>query len=183
MLGRLGAFFLDIFQIVIFAGAIFLVLYLLVMQPHKIDGSSMEPNFHNGEYLLTDKVSYRFNQPKRGDVIIFRAPGNTGEDFIKRIIGLPGDQVELIDGSVYINNEKLKESYLPETFVTLSGEFPKEGDSITVPNSEFFVLGDNRSHSADSRVFGVIEKSRIIGRAWLLYWPIKDIGTIPSVSY
>src|SRR3990172_2738221 len=97
MLGRIGAFLLDIFQVVIFAGAIFLVLYLLVMQPHKIKGASMESNFHDGEYLLTDKISYRFREPNRGEVIIFKAPGANGDDFIKRIIGIPGEKVSIHD--------------------------------------------------------------------------------------
>jgi signal peptidase I len=183
MLRRVGAFFLDVLQIVIFAGAIFLILYLLVMQPHKIDGASMEPNFHDGEYLLTDKVTYRFNEPSRGDVIVFRAPGNSGEDFIKRIIGLPGDQVEIKNSSVYINGQKLTESYIPASTTTKGGGFLSEGVTVSVPTGEFFVLGDNRNHSADSRTFGFIDKTRIVGRAWFLYWPIKNLGVVQKVSY
>src|SRR3989337_4243279 len=97
---RLGAFFLDIIEVVVFAIAIFLFLYLLVLQPHKIKGASMEPNFPNGEYLLTDKVTYRFREPERGDVIVFEAPGTNGEEFIQRILGLPGDKVSLREGDV-----------------------------------------------------------------------------------
>ncbi|OGM05282.1 signal peptidase I [Candidatus Woesebacteria bacterium GWB1_43_5] len=183
MLSRIGAFFLDILQVVIFAGAIFLVLYLLVMQPHKIKGASMEPNFHDGEYLLTDKITYRFNQPKRGDVIIFKAPGESGDDFIKRIIGLPGEKVSLTNGKVYIDGKILSESYIPADFVTSQGIFLQEGKEVVVPSNQFFVFGDNRSHSADSRSFGFIEKSRITGRAWFLYWPIKNLGLVEGVSY
>src|SRR3989337_1808456 len=95
---RLGAFFLDVLEVIVFAVAIFLFLYLLVLQPHKIKGASMEPNFPNGEYLLTDKVTYRFREPERGDVIVFEAPGTNGEEFIKRIIGLPGEQISLHNG-------------------------------------------------------------------------------------
>ena len=160
MLKRFGAFFLDILQIVIFAGAIFLVLYLLVMQPHKIDGSSMEPNFHDAEYLLTDKVTYRFNKPIRGDVIIFHAPGTSGEDYIKRIIGLPGEKIEVKDNAVYINNQKLKESYIPPANTTSGGSFLPENTPIEVPEGNYFVMGDNRNHSADSRSFGFIERSK-----------------------
>src|SRR3989344_7510790 len=104
---RLGAFFLDILEVVVFAVAIFLFLYLLVLQPHKIKGQSMEPNFADGEYLLTDKVTYRFSEPKRGDVVVFEAPGTNNEEFIKRIIGLPGEQISLKDGKVAINNQVL----------------------------------------------------------------------------
>jgi signal peptidase I len=100
MLNKLSAFFLDILEVVVFAIAIFLFLYLLVLQPHKIKGQSMEPNFQDGEFLLTDKVTYRFSEPKRGDVIVFEAPGTNNEEFIKRIMGLPGE-------SISINNGKL----------------------------------------------------------------------------
>jgi len=93
MLGRFGAFFLDILQVVVFAVAIFLFVYLLLLQPHKIKGSSMFPNFADGEFLLTDKVTYRFGEPKRGDVVVFKAPPNDREEFIKRIIGLPNDKI------------------------------------------------------------------------------------------
>ena len=183
MLKRLGDFFLDIFQVVIFAGAIFLILYLLVMQPHKIDGASMEPNFHHGEYLLTDKVTYRFNEPSRGDVVIFRAPGDIEEDYIKRIIGLPGEKIEIKDGNVYINNKKLNESYMPSDFYTLPGSFFADKEEVFVPQNKLFVLGDNRSQSADSRSFGFVDKQTIIGRAWLLYWPINEIGVIRGARY
>ncbi len=183
MFGRLGAFFLDILQVVIFAGAIFLVLYLLVMQPHKIKGASMEPNFHDGEYLLTDKITYRFNSPQRGDVIIFRAPGDSGDDFIKRIIGLPGETVSVKNGRVYVNDNPLDEKYLPDDLITSPGNFLVEDRPQVVPQGRFFVLGDNRNHSQDSRNFGFIERSSIVGRAWFLYWPIPNIGVIPHASY
>ena len=92
LLKRLGAFFLDILQVIVFAVAIFLFIYLLVLQPHKIKGDSMQPNFPDGEYLLTDKVSYRLGDPKRGDVVVFEAPSTTGEEFIKRIIEFGGTE-------------------------------------------------------------------------------------------
>ena len=95
VLRSLGAFFLDILQVVVFATALFLFMYLLVMQPHKIKGSSMHPNFPDGEYLLTDKVTYRFGEPQRGDVIVFKAPYENGDEYIKRIIALPGDLVSV----------------------------------------------------------------------------------------
>ncbi len=183
MLGRIGAFLLDIFQVVIFAGAIFLVLYLLVMQPHKIKGSSMENNFHDGEYLLTDKISYRFREPNRGEVIIFKAPGANGDDFIKRIIGLPGEKVSIHEGKVYINGLVLNEIYIPQTTPTNAGVFLSEDKELEVPAGEYFVLGDNRNHSADSRTFGFIQKSSIIGKAWFLYWPLSNLGLIPAPKY
>ena len=126
-LGRLKSFFLDITEVVVFAIAIFLFLYLLVLQPHKIKGASMEPNFHNGEYLLTDKVTYRFGEPERGDVIVFAAPPDETEDFIKRIIALPGEKMSVHEGFVFINGQRLNEIYLPNGLITESGDFFKDG--------------------------------------------------------
>jgi len=183
LLKRLGAFFLDTIQVIVFAIAIFLLIYILVMQPHKIKGASMMPNFPDGEYLLTDKVTYRFNEPKRGDVIVFEAPTNNGEEFIKRIIGLPGDKVSIKNGAVFINGKKLIEPYLPGNFYTSGGKFLKEGGEVLVPEGKFFVLGDNRPHSSDSRAFGFISKDKITGRAWFIYWPPQKAGIVAAVKY
>ena len=180
---RLGAFFLDILEVVVFAVAIFLFLYLLVLQPHKIKGASMEPNFPNGEYLLTDKVKYRFNEPARGDVVVFKAPTGNGEEYIKRIIGLPGEKISVRNAKVYVNGKELKEDYIPETSPTYGGNFLQENQVITVPEGNLFVLGDNRPHSSDSRSFGPITKDKITGRAWLIYWPLKNGGLIPKTNY
>lgn len=180
---RLGAFFLDILEVIVFAVAVFLFLYLLVLQPHKIKGASMEPNFPNGEYLLTDKVTYRFNEPKRGDVIVFKAPTENGDEFIKRIIGLPGESVSIKNSRVYINGKLLKEEYIPETNPTYGGSFLSENESFVIPEGNFLVLGDNRPHSSDSRAWGTITKNKITGRAWVIYWPLKKAGTLPKVEY
>lgn len=180
---RLGAFFLDILEVVIFAIAIFLFLYLLVLQPHKIKGASMEPNFPNGEYLLTDKVKYRFNEPERGDVIVFKAPTGDGEEYIKRIIGLPGDTVLVKNAKVYVNGKELKETYIPQINPTYGGTFLQENESFTVPQGNFFVLGDNRPHSSDSRSWGTITKDKVTGRAWLVYWPPKNAGLVTKINY
>lgn len=174
---------MDILEVVVFAIAIFMFVYLLIMQPHKIKGSSMYPNFPDGEYLLTDKVTYRFGVPKRGDVVVFKAPVAENEEFIKRIIGLPEDKVEVKDGKVYVNDIQLDESYLPEDLVTSGGFFLPEGTSIIVPDNNYFVMGDNRPHSSDSRSWGFISKNEITGRAWLIYWPIENAGTVQKVAY
>lgn len=184
MFRRIGTFFLDILQMVIFAVAIFLFGYLLILQPHKIKGSSMDPNFHDAEYLLTDKVTYRFNEPQRGDVIVFQPPiGTEGEEFIKRIIGLPGEKITLKEGVFYINDKKLNESYISDDMVTAEGAFLGEGASVIIPEDHFFVAGDNRPHSSDSRTWGLITKNKITGRAWLLYFPINRAGIIKKPNY
>lgn len=180
---RLGAFIFDIIQVVVFAIALFLFMYLLVFQPHKIKGDSMQPNYPDGEYLLTDKVTYRFNEPKRGDVIVFEAPGASGDEYIKRIVGLPGDNVSVRDGKVYVNGQLLNEDYLSSSLYTSGGVFLENGSTITVTDNNYFVLGDNRPYSSDSRAWGLVEKSKISGRAWLIYWPPQKAGVVESVKY
>ncbi len=183
MLRRLGAFFLDIIQIIIFAVSIFLFVYLLILQPHKINGESMETNFHNNEYILTEKITYDFNQPKRGDVVVFKAPPDGHDEYIKRIIGLPNDTVMVQNCRVYVNGTKLNETYLAETICTNPGTFATEGLTLTVPASNYFLLGDNRPHSLDGRYFGFINKDKFTGRAWIVYWPFANAGVVQHANY
>lgn len=184
---RVGAFFLDILQVLVFAVSIFLFVYLLLVQPHKIKGNSMDPNFHDGEFLLTDKVTYRFGEPTRGDVVVFEAPpynDDEKQEFIKRVVGLPGDTVRVEGTKVYLNGRLLdEEDYLDPSVITSPGTFALEGRDVTVPQGQYFVMGDNRPHSYDSRSIGFIDKSKITGRAWLLYWPIIDAGLIKHAQY
>ena len=183
MIKRLGAFVLDFLQVIVFAVAIFLFVYLLILQPHKIKGDSMVPSFLNGDFLLTDKVTYRFNEPKRGDVIVFKAPPDDRDEFIKRIVGLPGEEIVILDGIIYVNGKALGENYIPTGTKTNAGSFASNGKRLIVPENSYFVLGDNRPHSFDSRAVGFIAKDKITGRAWFLYWPIDKLGTIEKVRY
>ncbi len=185
MFRRLGTFFLDIIQIIVFAVSIFLFVYLLILQPHKIDGQSMETNFHNGEYILTQKVTYYFNSPKRGDVIVFKAPPDGHNEYIKRIIGLPGDNVMISNCKVYVNGNELKETYLQPNLCTSAGTLATEGKQLTVPVNNYFVMGDNRPHSLDSRFeqVGFIGKDKFTGKAWIVYWPVKNAGAVKAVNY
>lgn len=180
---RLGTFFLDIIEVVVFAIAIFLFLYLLVLQPHKIKGASMEPNFPNGEYLLTDKVTYRFREPQRGDVIVFAAPPNESEEFIKRIIAIPGEKISVVDGKVFINGRILTEPYITTSIKTESGIFFSDKGEIEVPADRYVVFGDNRPFSSDSRSWGFITKKEITGRAWVIYWPLSEVGIVKETVY
>jgi len=188
MLKIVGGFFVDIIETAAAALSIFLVVYLFLMQPHQVNGNSMYPSFEDREYLMTDKISYRTGEPKRGQVVVFHAPAGahcptgTGCDFIKRIIGLPGEIVEITNGKVYINNKPLSEDYLPDSFVTLPGYFTNNG-SIVVPPNEYFVMGDNRSHSSDSRAFGFVPKENIVGRVFFRYWPPGRMGLLSGISY
>lgn len=180
---RVGSFILDIIETIVIALALFVIMYLFLFQPHQVKGNSMYPNFHDGEYLLTDKISYRLGEPKRGDVVIFRAPRNEEYDYIKRIIGLPGEQVKIQKGKVFIDDQELNEAYLPETINTADGKFWGESQSIPLPENQYFVLGDNRDHSSDSRDWGSVPRENIVGKAWLRYWPPGKIGFIPGPEY
>ncbi|MCX7928091.1 MAG: signal peptidase I [Patescibacteria group bacterium] len=183
MLKKVGTIIFDLLEILFFAISIFLFVYLLIMQPHRIKGTSMYPNLHDGEYLLSDKISYKFRNPARGEIIVFKAPGSNGEEFIKRIIGLPGEEIGLKDGKYTINGKTLNESYLPSDLVTNGGNFLSEGETVLIPENNYFVSGDNRPLSSDSRAWGFVEKDKITGKAWFIYWPLESIGTIKKVKY
>jgi signal peptidase I len=176
---------LDIIQIIIFAVAIFLFVYLLVLQPHKINGESMETNFHKGEFILTEKVTYYFNKPERGDVVVFKAPPDGHDEYIKRIIGLPGDNVMISNCKVYVNGNELNETYLRANLCTGPGDFATEGTTLTVPADSYFMLGDNRPNSLDSRFqrVGFIGKDKFTGRAWIVYWPLGNAGIVKHAQY
>lgn len=143
----------------------------------------MESNFHDGEYILTDKISLRFRELERGNVIIFKAPKNPDIDYIKRIIGLPGDRIKVEGGAVYLNGVILSEPYITEETNILGSGFLTEGKEIVVLPGEYFVLGDNRPHSSDSREFGPISKNSVIGKAFLRYWPLPEFGVVPGIKY
>ncbi|MCL5798285.1 MAG: signal peptidase I [Patescibacteria group bacterium] len=180
---RLVNFCLDFLETIVVALSIFVVVYLFLVQPHEVKGSSMEPNFHDNDYILTDKISLKLHDPERGNVIIFKSPPNPDVDYIKRVIGLPGDKVKVQDGAVYINDKKLDEPYLADKTNLFPGSFLQEGVDFTVPQGEYFVMGDNRPHSSDSREFGPIKADSIIGKAMLRYWPITQFGIIPDLKY
>ncbi len=180
---RITSFFLDIIQVIVFALSIFVICYLFLFQPHQVQGNSMYANFHDKEFILTDKLSYRFRPPQRGEVIIFKAPPSElcAEfecEYIKRIIGLPGEKVRISNGEIFINDQKLTENYLPTEIKTSAGSYLGEGKTITLKENEYLVFGDNRAHSRDSREFGPIKRNAIIGKAFFCYWPIDRIRFI-----
>lgn len=188
ILGTAGSAFLDLIETIVIGFTLFLVVYLFFAQPHQVNGQSMIPNFQNGEYLLTDKISYRFGEPKRGDVIVFHAPDSancpegTGCDFIKRVIALPGEQVEVKENAIYVNGAKLEEEYIPDTFPIQPGAYT-QGRVVTLGPDEYFVSGDNRPYSSDSRAWGPLPKENIVGRAFFAYWPLSILGPIQHAEY
>jgi len=177
------AFFVDFIETAVVALSLFVIMYIFLFQPHQVKGESMYPNFHDRDYLLTNKLTYRFKEPHRGDVIVFKAPQNRNYDYIKRIVGLPGETVKVANGKVYINNLPLNEAnYLNKDLETLAGLFLTEGKSYTIPENEYLVMGDNRGHSSDSKDWGTVPKENIIGLAWFRYWPVNSLGLLTSNS-
>ncbi len=181
--GIFGIFW-EFIEAVVFALMIFFVCYLLLFQPNQVKGHSMEPTFHDGEYILTDKISYRLGSPARGDVVVFRSPKNADIDFIKRIIALPGEKVKISGGKVYVNSSVLDESaYLDPTVYTGPESFLAENRELIIPSGRYFVLGDNRMQSSDSRDFGPVLPSEFIGKVFFRYWPVNRFGQIVNPGY
>lgn len=186
MLKRILGFTWELLKVMVISLAIIVPVRYFLIQPFYVKGMSMEPNFHDREYLIIDEISYRFENPKRGDIIVFRYPLDPQEYFIKRVIGLPGEKVEIKDGKVYIYNQEFKdgvvldEKYLPaglETFSS-SGTY-----SVIVGKNEFFVMGDNRNSSKDSRIFGPVDRSFITGRVLLRGWPVNRLTMFKTPTY
>ena len=176
--GKEPSFWGETLRFVIVAILIALPIRLFVMQPFIVSGESMSTTFHNGDYLIIDELDYRFAPPARGDVIVFKNPRNTAQYYIKRIIGLPGETVDINGENVSISNDTASSSVaLTEPYVTQQ----YEGSSHTVLGAdEYWVLGDNRGASSDSRVWGILKRELITGRAILRLWPLNLIGTFPG---
>jgi signal peptidase I len=153
-----------------------LIIFLLmrqVVQNYRIESHSMEPNFIEGQFILVNKLAYVFGEPNRGDVLVFHNPNNNKEDYIKRIIALPGDTFEIHDEGIYINGLRVDEPYIANE--VRSGEL--RGPEVIEPG-HLFVMGDNRPNSSDSRAFGQLSQELIVGKAWLRVWPIDVAGFI-----
>lgn len=167
-----------ILYIAIVLGATFLIV-TYVGQRTRVSGDSMETALHNGDNLIVDKISYHFREPERYEIIVFPYRHQENTYYIKRIIGLPGESVQIKEGEVYINGKLLGETYGIEKINI--GEEGIAKDMIVLGEDEYFVLGDNRNHSSDSRdgSVGILKREELIGRAWLRVWPLDSIGMIP----
>jgi signal peptidase I len=184
----LGCLF-EIVETLVLTVAIFFVIQTFIAQPYQVRQQSMETTLEPGEYVLVDKLTPRFDSYKRGDIIVFEPPagwavGGDNTPFIKRIIGLPGDTVELRGGHVYVNGTELQEPYIYQQDGAGQPTDPTSGQSRwVVPSGEIFVMGDHREASADSRTFGPVPLTSVIGRAWLRYWPLSAFGLISTPTY
>lgn len=178
------SFVLELVKIVIVSLAIIIPVRYFLIQPFYVKGASMEPNFLDQEYLIIDEISYRFENPQRGDVVVFRYPGDPRQYFIKRIIGLPGEKVEIKENQVCIYNEKWPEGkVIDESDYLAIGAKTPGNQSVRLKSDEYFILGDNRASSLDSRRFGPIKEDLIIGKAWFRGWPVDRINIFEKPDY
>ncbi|NTW00418.1 MAG: signal peptidase I [Oscillochloris sp.] len=191
--------------------AIFILLVFFIVrgiiQNFKIEGSSMEPTLHTGQYILVNKlvyfhfdlnapfrllpgqenlpqkIVYPFHQPHRGDILVFEYPRDVSKDYIKRVIGLPGDKLEIRDGKVLVNGEVLSEPYLDNASTACLGSSVCGNGPFVVPDGTIFVMGDNRGNSSDSREWASLPLDRVVGQAWVIYYPISNWGLVPHYDY
>ncbi|WP_370650004.1 signal peptidase I [Oscillochloris sp. ZM17-4] len=191
--------------------AIFILLVFFIVrgivQNFKIEGSSMEPTLHTGEYILVNKlvyfhfdlnaplrllpgqesldqkIIYPFHQPRRGDILVFEYPRDVSKDYIKRVIGLPGDTLDIHDGKVFVNGSELSEPYLGGAATACLGSRVCGSGPFVIPDGTIFVMGDNRNNSSDSREWDSLPLDRVVGQAWVIYYPVSSWGLVPHHDY
>ncbi|MFA6410803.1 MAG: signal peptidase I [Candidatus Buchananbacteria bacterium] len=168
----------EVFKVVVISLAIIVPVRYFLIKPFYVKGASMEPNFYDHEYLIINEISYRFGEPVRGDIVVFRYPFDPSQYFIKRVIGLPGEKIKVADGQVFVFNSKypagqlIEENYLTEGTQTL-------GDvQVQLKENEYYLLGDNRLHSLDSRAFGPVKREYIVGKTLWRGWPVNRVGLL-----
>jgi len=179
-----GSFLVEVIKVVLIALAIIIPIRYFLIQPFYVKGASMEPTFYDNEYLIIDEISYRLADPKRGDVVVLRNPSNLSEFFIKRIVALPGEKLEITNGDIFIYNSNYPQGALLDESRYLSASIKTSGNEIVIlKNNEYFVMGDNRSASLDSRSFGPIDRKEIIGKAWVRAWPFGRLKHFITPQY
>jgi len=185
MFGVVRKFIWDLLEVVIVSAVVVLPIRQFLVQPFFVQGQSMEPNFHNSDYLIIDELTYRLREPQRGEVVVFKFPGDTSQYYIKRIIGLPGETLEIERNRIIVFNREypgglaIKEDYLDES----SRQADLGKTKITLGEDEFYVLGDNRRSSYDSRRWGVLPRSDIVGRVWVRAWPVNAVAAFSAPAY
>ncbi len=175
-LAKAWEFASELLHVVAISLAIIIPVRMFLIQPFYVKGASMEPNFHDHEYLIIDEISYRFDEPSRGDIVVFRYPNDPSQFFIKRVIGLPGERIQISNGHIRIFGEQQPDGQqLDESKYLDSGIFTSGDRDIQLGTDEYYLLGDNRSSSLDSRAFGAVPRDFLIGRVWLRGWPPEKI--------
>lgn len=182
--GSVKEFILELLKVIVISLVVIIPVRYFLIQPFYVKGASMEPNFYAKDYLIINEISYRFNDPERGDILIFRYPNDLSQVFIKRVIGLPGERIKISKGKIVIINDEnpngfeLDEKDYLEESILISGD-----SNIEIDADEYFVLGDNRNLSLDSRVFGTIHKKYIIGKTWIRGWPFDQFKIFKTLEY
>lgn len=181
--GKSLSFVFELVQVLAVSLAIILPVRYFLIQPFYVKGASMEPNFFDHEYLIIDELSYRFNAPTRGDIVVFRYPADPKQFFIKRVIGLPGETVEIANGRVRIYNDKDPNGVTLDETKYLDQDVTVATQTVTLKADEYYLLGDNRSASLDSRYFGPVKKSAIVGRVWVRGFPLDRWKQFSAPAY
>ncbi len=173
---------IELLETVLSSIVVIFVIYTTIAIPEQVQGASMEPNFYTGERILVEKITKHFKEYETGEIVVLHPPNDDNVDFIKRIIAVPGDIVKIFECDVYVNKEgkkyKLDEPYLKNGTCTSAGGRLAEGRSYKIKENEYLVLGDNRSKSADSRLFGFVGEERVVGRVVFRFWPLSHAGYI-----
>ncbi|MFH1631879.1 MAG: signal peptidase I [bacterium] len=180
-LGAVILFAVEVLQVVIIAAAIIIPVRYFLIKPFIVRGASMEPNYYENDYLIIDEVSYRFGEAERGEIVVFRPPGNESQYYIKRVIGLPGETVEILDGNITISNKDYPNGIdLTEDYIE---DYTEGHERVTLGADEYFLLGDNRDASFDSRRFGPVDEENIVGKVWLRGLPFERLGLFDYPEY
>ena len=170
----------DLLEVFIISTVVFIIVYLYVGQLLEVTGESMDPTFVDKEQIIAEKISIKFKELERGEIVIFKHPEYNNKLIIKRIVGLPGEEVTITRGDVYINGQLLDESYLGNSVKTKPSSEISEGEKYIIPENEYVLLGDNRENSNDSRDWGTLSKDLITGRAFLVYYPLSDLRLVKN---
>lgn len=171
-----GSLFREFAETILLTLLIYVLVRTFLFENYRVVGHSMDPTLENDQYLMVNKLDYRLREPQRGDIVVFRDPHDGKRKLIKRIVGLPGEILEIRSGQVFVSGRRLDEPYLADP--GLSSQPP-----IPIPDDSYYLLGDNRNNSSDSRNWGALPKSEIVGKAWLSYWPPRLWGLIPHRAY
>jgi signal peptidase I len=174
---------LELVQVILISAAIVIPLRTFLVQPFYVKGQSMEPNFYDHEYLFIDKLTYRRDNPKRGDIIVTRYPRDPSEFFIKRVIGLPGETVEVANGKVRIYNKEHENGFVLDEHTYLDQDYTPLTDTKTLKDDEYYLMGDNRAASLDSRIFGPVKRSFLVGKVWVRAYPFDRWKRFDSITY
>ena len=168
----------DAIELLIIGIAIFALAWIFLAEPLEVTGDSMVPTLSNKEQIIVEKVSMNFGELERGDIVVFNSPENGKDLLVKRLIGRPGDIITIIDGGVYLNEKLIEENYLSDNRATSGKKTIQENQPIAVPDGKYFVLGDNRLNSTDSRDFGLVDEEEMIGKAVIVYYPVENFRVI-----